>query len=64
MLCIDVCRRVLCGAVQVKPIPNWPFPVPGQIKKPPTQNDRFAVENRQAEEDKRHALKELGDALF
>lgn len=48
----------------MKPIPNWPFPVPGQIKNPPTQNDRFAVENRQAKEDKRKALEELGDALY
>lgn len=48
----------------MKPIPNWPFPVPGQIKNQPTQNDRFAVENRQAKEDKRKALEELGDALY
>jgi hypothetical protein len=48
---------------QTKPI-NWPFPVPGQIKRIHTENERIKVENRQVSRDKQEAVKELGDALF
>lgn len=52
----------------MKPIPNWPFPVPGQIKRGVSEFDRAKVEHKQAKVDQKAAddasRKSLGDALF
>jgi hypothetical protein len=41
-----------------KPIPNWPFPVPGQIKKPPTTNELCKLEAKAARNEQKRALEE------
>jgi len=52
----------------MKPTPNWPFPVPGQIKRAVSDHDRAKVEHKQAKVDQKAAdeasRKSLGDALF